>query len=139
MSRIEDDDETDGEFEIGLDLKYGVTTNLIADLTFNTDFAQVEADEEEVNLTRYSLFFPEKRPFFLEGAGLFEFGVPRPSFRRPPPFLLFYSRRIGIEDGYPIPIMGGGKITGKMGPYGVGLLNVFTDEFHTDKSITDPR
>ena len=138
VTRIEDDDETDGEFEIGLDLKYGVTTNLIADLTFNTDFAQVEADEEEVNLTRYSLFFPEKRPFFLEGAGLFEFGVPRPSFRRPPPFLLFYSRRIGIEDGYPIPIMGGGKITGKMGPYGVGLLNVFTDEFHTDKSITAP-
>ena len=138
VSRVEEDDETDGEFEIGLDLKYGVTTNLIADLTFNTDFAQVEADEEEVNLTRYSLFFPEKRPFFLEGAGLFEFGVPRPSFRRPPPFLLFYSRRIGIEDGYPIPIMGGGKITGKMGPYGVGLLNVFTDEFHTDKSITDP-
>ena len=138
VSRVEEDDKTDGEFEIGLDLKYGVTTNLIADLTYNTDFAQVEADEEEVNLTRYSLFFPEKRPFFLEGAGLFEFGVPRPSFRRPPPFLLFYSRRIGIEDGYPIPIMGGGKITGKMGPYGVGLLNVFTDEFHTDKSITAP-
>ena len=137
LSRAEDD-ETSGEFEIGLDLKYGVTTNLIADLTFNTDFAQVEADEEQVNLTRYSLFFPEKRPFFLEGAGLFEFGVPRPSFRRPPPFLLFYSRRIGIEEGHPIPILGGGKITGKMGPYGVGLLNVFTNEFHTDESVTDP-
>ena len=137
LSRDEDD-ETSGEFEIGLDLKYGVTTNLIADLTFNTDFAQVEADEEQVNLTRYNLFFPEKRPFFLEGAGLFEFGVPRPSFRRPPPFLLFYSRRIGIEEGRPIPILGGGKITGKMGPYGVGLLNVFTNEFHTDESVTDP-
>ncbi len=138
LSRVEDDDETNGEFEIGLDLKYGLTTNLIADLTFNTDFAQVEADEEQVNLTRFSLFFPEKRPFFLEGAGLFDFGVPRPSFRRPPPLLLFYSRRIGIEDGHAIPILGGGKITGKMGPYGIGLLNVFTNEFHTDESITDP-
>ncbi len=134
LSRTEADG-TDGGVEMGLDLKYGVTTNLIADLTYNTDFAQVEADEEQVNLTRYSLFFPEKRPFFLEGAGLFEFGVPRPSFRRPPPFLLFYSRRIGIEDEHPIPIIGGGKLTGKMGPYGVGLLNVYTDEFH-DK--TDP-
>ncbi len=138
LSRIEEDDKTDGEFEVGLDLKYGLTTNLIADLTFNTDFAQVEADEEQVNLTRFSLFFPEKRPFFLEGAGLFDFGVPRPSFRRPPPLLLFYSRRIGIEEEHPIPIIGGGKITGKMGPYGVGLLNVFTNEFHTDESITDP-
>ncbi len=138
VSRVEEDDETDGEFEMGLDLKYGVTTNLIADLTLNTDFAQVEADEEQVNLTRFSLFFPEKRPFFLEGAGLFDFGVPRPSFRRPPPLLLFYSRRIGIEEGHAIPIIGGGKITGKMGPYGVGLLNVFTNEFHTDELITDP-
>lgn len=138
LSRIEEDDKTDGEFEVGLDLKYGLTTNLIADLTLNTDFAQVEADEEQVNLTRFSLFFPEKRPFFLEGAGLFDFGVPRPSFRRPPPLLLFYSRRIGIEEESPIPIIGGGKITGKMGPYGVGLLNVFTNEFHTDESITDP-
>ena len=138
VSRIEADDKTDGEFEVGLDLKYGLTTNLIADLTLNTDFAQVEADEEQVNLTRFSLFFPEKRPFFLEGAGLFDFGVPRPSFRRPPPLLLFYSRRIGIEEEQAIPILGGGKITGKMGPYGVGLLNVFTNEFHTDESITDP-
>ena len=138
VSRIAEDDTTDGEFEVGLDVKYGLTTNLIADLTFNTDFAQVEADEEQVNLTRFSLFFPEKRPFFLEGAGLFDFGVPRPSFRRPPPLLLFYSRRIGIEEGHPIPIIGGGKITGKMGPYGVGLLNVFTNDFHTDESVTDP-
>ncbi len=138
VNRTEAEDKTEGEFEVGFDLKYGLTTNLIADLTFNTDFAQVEADEEQVNLTRFSLFFPEKRPFFLEGAGLFDFGVPRASFRRPPPLLLFYSRRIGIEEESPIPIIGGGKITGKMGPYGVGLLNVFTNEFHTDESITDP-
>ena len=134
----EDDKETKGVFEAGLDLKYGITHNLTADLTLNTDFAQVEADEEQVNLTRFSLFFPEKRPFFLEGAGLFEIGIPRPSFRRPPPLLLFYSRRIGIEEGHAIPVIGGGKVTGKIGSYGVGLLNVLTDEFHTDESVTDP-
>ena len=138
VSRIEEDDDTDGEFELGLDVKYGLTSNLIADLTFNTDFAQVEADQEKVNLTRFSLFFPEKRPFFLEGAGLFDFGIPRTSFRRPPPLLLFYSRRIGLAEGHSVPIVTGGKITGKMGPYGIGLLNVFTDEFHTDESVTDP-
>ena len=138
VSRAEEGDDTDGEFDVGLDLKYGLTSNLIADLTINTDFAQVEADEEQVNLTRFSLFFPEKRPFFLEGAGLFDVGIPRTSFRRPPPLLLFYSRRIGIEEGRAIPILGGGKITGKMGSYGVGLLNVLTDEFHTDESVTDP-
>jgi hypothetical protein len=135
MSRTEENGDTDGVFDIGLDLKYGINSNLTADLTFNTDFAQVEADEEQVNLTRFSLFFPEKRPFFLEGAGLFDFGIGRTSFRRPPPLLLFYSRRIGLEEGRAIPILTGGKITGKMGPYGVGMLNVLTNEFHDD---TDP-
>ena len=138
VSRIEAEDDTNGEFELGLDAKYGITSNLTADLTFNTDFAQVEADEEQVNLTRFSLFFPEKRPFFLEGAGLFDFGIPRTSFRRPPPLLLFYSRRIGLAEGHAVPIITGGKITGKVGPYGIGLLNVFTDKFHTDASVTDP-
>ena len=136
MSRTEGDTaDTDGVFDIGLDLKYGINSNLTADLTFNTDFAQVEADEEQVNLSRFSLFFPEKRPFFLEGAGLFDFGIGRSSFRRPPPLLLFYSRRIGLEEGRSIPIITGGKITGKMGPYGIGMLNVLTNEFHDE---TDP-
>ncbi len=137
VNRIEGDEGIDSKFDIGLDLKYGLTSNLTADLTLNTDFAQVEADQEQVNLTRFSLYFPEKRPFFLEGAGLFDFGIPRPSFFNPPPLLLFYSRRIGLEEGYAIPIMGGSKITGKVGPYGIGLLNVLTDEFHTDPSVTD--
>ena len=137
VSRTAEDEGTDGKFDAGLDFKYGLTSNLTADLTLNTDFAQVEADQEQVNLTRFNLFFPEKRPFFLEGAGLFDFGIPRPSFFRPPPLLLFYSRRIGLEEGHAIPIIGGGKITGKVGPYGVGLLNVLTDEFHTDPSVTD--
>ena len=137
LSRIEADEDTDGVLDYGVDLKYGITSNLTADLTYRTDFAQVEADQEQVNLTRFSLYFPEKRPFFLEGAGLFDFGIPRPSFFSPPPLLLFYSRRIGLEEGYAIPIIGGGKITGKVGPYGVGLLNVLTDDFRTDPSVTD--
>ncbi len=135
VNRIEEEKKTDGVFDIGLDLKYGITSNLTADVTFNTDFAQVEADQEQVNLTRFSLFFPEKRPFFLEGAGLFDFGIPRTSFRRPPPLLLFYSRRIGLAEGRAIPIISGGKITGKAGPYGIGMLNVFTNKYLDE---TDP-
>ncbi|MFQ6039911.1 MAG: DUF5916 domain-containing protein [Candidatus Poribacteria bacterium] len=133
----ESETEVNHVFDIGLDVKYGITSNLTGDLTFNTDFAQVEADEERVNLTRFSLFFPEKRPFFLEGAGMFDFGIPRTSFRRPPPLLLFYSRRIGLEEGHAVPIITGGKMTGKIGSYNVGLLNVLTDELHTDESVTD--
>ena len=140
ITQISDDDatlQTTREFKLGFDAKYGITSNLTADATFNTDFAQVEADEEQVNLTRFSLFFPEKRPFFLEGAGLFDFGVPRTSFRRPPPMLLFYSRRIGLAEGNAIPIIFGGKTSGKIGSYGVGFLNVLTDKFH-DSAEDDP-
>ena len=124
---------TEGVFDAGLDLKYSLTPNLTADLTFNTDFAQVEADQEQVNLTRFSLFFPEQRPFFLEGASIFDVGIPRPSFRRPPPLLLFYSRRIGLAKGRAIPILAGGKMTGKVGPYGIGILNVLTNAFRDDE------
>ena len=135
----ETENDTEGVFEAGLDLKYGVTPNLTADLTFNTDFAQVEADQEQVNLTRFSLFFPEQRPFFLEGASIFDVGIPRPSFNRPPPLLLFYSRRIGLTEVTPrvwkqIPILGGGKMTGKIGPYGIGILNVLTNKFEDDET-----
>ena len=130
--------ETDGKFKMGVDVKYGITSNLTADVTYNTDFAQVEADEEQVNLTRFSLFFPEKRPFFLEGAGLFDFGIPRSSYRRPPPMLLFYSRRIGLAEGNAIPIIFGGKTSGKIGSYGVGFLNVLTDKFHDTNTEDDP-
>ncbi len=129
--------QTAREFKVGFDAKYGITSNLIADFTYNTDFAQVEADEEQVNLSRFSLFFPEKRPFFLEGAGLFDMGVPRSSFRRPPPLLLFYSRRIGLAEGSAIPIIVGGKATGKIGAYGVGILNVLTDEFYHETDDAD--
>ena len=136
MSSVPETEETHGVFEAGLDLKYGLTPNLTADLTFNTDFAQVEADQEQVNLTRFSLFFPEQRPFFLEGASIFDVGIPRTSFRRPPPLLLFYSRRIGLAEERAIPLLGGGKVTGKIGPYGIGILNVLADKFEDDGTET---
>ena len=131
------EEKTNEVLEGGLDLKYGVTPNLTADLTVNTDFAQVEADQEQVNLTRFDLFFPEQRPFFLEGASIFDVGIPRPSFHRPPPLLLFYSRRIGLASERAIPTLAGGKMTGKVGPYNIGLLNVLTDKFEDDESRTD--
>ena len=121
--------------DIGLDVKYGITANLTADITLNTDFAQVEVDEQQVNLTRFSLFFPEKRDFFLEGRGVFDFGQggsggfrgggggSRGGGDRP---TLFYSRRIGLERGQVVPIQAGGRITGKVGPFNVGLVNIQT-------------
>ena len=107
--------------DIGLDVKWGVRADLTLDLTVNTDFAQVEADEQQVNLTRFPLFFPEKRPFFLENAQLFELGQPRTVD-------LFFSRTIGLSAaGQPIDIIGGGRLSGKLGGYNVGFLNMQTD------------
>ena len=124
--------------DAGVDIKYGVTEGLTADLTYNTDFAQVEVDEQQVNLTRFSLFFPEKREFFLEGQGIFDFGAglsrnPINYYFRGDRFggdapVLFFSRRIGLDDGRTVPIQGGGRLTGKVGPYSVGLLNVQTGQ-----------
>ena len=135
-------DEASGD--VGLDVKYGITQNLTADFTWNTDFAQVEVDERQVNLTRFPLFFPEKREFFLEGRGIFGFarggvtGGPRPPGGGGPGGgifgdvntpQLFYSRRIGLEraaDGVSrvVPIVGGARVTGKVGPFDVGALNL---------------
>lgn len=121
--------ENQGVFDAGLDIKFALTRNLIADLTLNTDFAQVEADQEQVNLTRFSLFFPEKRDFFLEGAGVFRVGSSstRGGGERGSD-LLFYSRRIGLAGGRQVPILAGAKITGNLGGFEVGVLNVLTDE-----------
>jgi hypothetical protein len=119
--------DTDWGSEFGADAKIGLTPGLNLDLTYNTDFAQVEADEHQVNLTRFSLFFPEKRPFFLENAGLFAVGIPRAGSDLG--LDLFYSRKIGIgENGQPIPIIGGGRLTGSVGGVSVGLLSLQTDE-----------
>jgi hypothetical protein len=102
--------------EFGFDLKYSITPSLTLDATYNTDFAQVEVDEQQVNLDRFNLFFPEKRPFFLENAGQFTVGNPQE-------VELFFSRRIGIADGTPVPIDGGLRLSGKVGgTTNVGLL-----------------
>jgi opacity protein-like surface antigen len=112
--------------EIGLDLKSELRPGLVMDLTLNTDFAQVEVDEVQVNLTRFSLFFPEKRDFFLENAGMFDLGFG--GGYGPPPYKLFFSRRIGIGADGPIPIIGGGRLTGRVGDQTVGFMNVITAE-----------
>jgi hypothetical protein len=113
--------------EIGVDVKYGLTQNLTADFTYNTDFAQVEADEQQVNLTRFSLFFPEKREFFLENRGLFGFGGVDTGSGGDTP-ILFYSRRIGFDLGREAPIEAGGRITGKVGRFSLGMLNIGTGD-----------
>lgn len=113
--------------DLGLDLKYRLTSNLTADITINTDFAQVEADQEQFNMTRFSLFFPEKRGFFLEGADIFRAGERYRPYE-PPSTLFFFSRTIGLsEDGREIPVIGGIRITGKTGSYDLGILNVLTN------------
>jgi Domain of unknown function (DUF5916)/Carbohydrate family 9 binding domain-like len=115
---------------VGLDVKYGVTQNLTADFTYNTDFAQVEADEQQVNLTRFSVFFPEKREFFLENQGTFAFGGAAAggfSAANSDVPILFYSRRIGLDDGRQVPIIGGARLTGRVGRYTVGLIDMQTD------------
>ena len=118
----------DGFWDAGLDIRYGVTENLSADLTFNTDFAQVEVDEQQVNLTRFQLFFPEKRDFFLEGRGVYDFAAATftagASSRNTP--TLFFSRRIGLDGGVVVPILAGARLTGKVGPANVGALSIQT-------------
>ena len=112
--------------EAGFDVKYGVTKSTTLDFTYNTDFAQVEADEAQVNLTRFSITFPEKRDFFLEGEGAFAFG--RVTGGSGPESLIFYSRRIGLAGGQPLPVIAGGRLTGKAGPWTVGALNIEVDD-----------
>ena len=114
--------ETDTDFEAGADIKYSITPGLTLDLTYNTDFAQVEVDDQQVNLDRFNLFFPEKRAFFLENAGQFTVGSPGEVD-------LFFSRRIGLgDDGSVVPIIGGARLSGKVGNTNVGLLSMFTED-----------
>ena len=113
--KVGGDPDTDVLDDVGLDFKYAITSNMALDLTLNTDFAQVEADNVQINLTRFNLFFPEKREFFLERAGLFTFGKARDTE-------IFFSRRIGINND----IIGGGRLTGQAGPVSVGALSLQT-------------
>ncbi len=118
-----DDLQTKADFDgaTGVDAKFGVTPSLNLDVTYNTDFAQVEVDEQVINLTRFNVRFPEKRPFFLENAGLFAAGKQGVD--------LFFSRRIGIDpSGVEVPIIGGGRLSGKAGAFNVGLLSMQTDD-----------
>lgn len=122
-------DERAGTADLGLDAKVSLGSNLNLDVTLNTDFAQVEADEQQVNLTRFELFFPEQREFFLENAGLFQVGETTRPFE-PPEMFLFFSRRIGLsDDGEIIPILGGARITGKLGATDVGAFHIRQQEF----------
>jgi hypothetical protein len=123
--------------DAGFDVKYSLTNSLVADVTFRTDFAQVEEDQQQVNLTRFSLFFPEKRDFFLEGQGLFSFaggqggrggggGGPTP--------VVFYTRRIGLGPSGEVPIIAGGRVAGRAGKFGIGLLSIQTESGESDAS-----
>ena len=107
------------KFDAGLDFKYGLTKNLTLDLTVNTDFAQIEADEQQINLTRFSLFFPEKRPFFFEKSDVFDFDLMGGN-------KLFYSRRIGLHKGKAVRILGGARLTGRVGDWDIGALDMQT-------------
>ncbi len=125
-----EDRGTNGDF--GVDVKFGVTPGLALDLTYRTDFAQIEVDREQVNLTRFPLFFPEKRDFFVENSGTFAFGDQSERSYRTGVSLrdltLFHSRRIGLRgSGEPIPIVGGGRLTGRAGGFELGLLNMQTE------------
>ena len=121
--------ETELDVDGWVDIKYGITPGITLDLSLNTDFSQVEADRPQVNLTRFSLFFPERREFFLENASVFEFGDQSAQGQRSGAssrdFTLFHSRRIGLSTARaPLLIFGGGRISGTAGPVSLGLLNM---------------
>lgn len=120
VDTFEDTSETRQEF--GGDAKWGVTSGLTADFTVNTDFAQEEVDVQQINFTRFSLFFPEKRQFFLEGERMFQFGIRREAE-------MVFTRRIGLSAlGEAVPIIAGARLSGRQGPYTVGAMNIQTDE-----------
>ncbi len=112
----------DFKFEPGLDIKYGINPNTVLDLTVNTDFAQVEADDQQFNTTRFSLFFPEKRKFFLERSSIFDFSMGGRNN-------LFYSRRIGLYEGDPVRIWGGARLNSRIKDWDLGVLNLQTASF----------
>ena len=124
---------------VGADAKYGVTKGLTLDVTYNTDFAQIEADDTQVNLTRFNLFYPEKREFFLEGQTIFAFGGANAQAQGGGPGevpLLFFSRRIGLDSGQTVPIRAGARLTGRAGRYTLGLMNLQTGAAGSDATTT---
>src|SRR4029078_10731759 len=126
--------------DVGFDAKYGVNGGMHLDVPYNPDFAQVEADEQQVNLTRFSLFFPEKRDFFLENAGQFKMGTGGTFPSTTVETDLFFSRRIGLSDtGQVIPIIGGARLAGKTGRHNVGILDIQTDRAFKRQREHSPR
>ena len=130
---VEDADPTTYKRDVSVDLNYSITSSLRASLSVNTDFAEVEVDQRRVNLTRFPQRFPERRAFFLEGSGVFSFAsrsVPEP----------YFSRRIGLNAGEPIPINYGARLTGQAGPFELGFIQVRTGEFtlHDDDRTVLP-
>ena len=124
------EDDVDFLPDAGFDVKYALTPGLALDLTVNTDFSQVEADQQQINLTRFPLFFPEKREFFLENSNMFQVRRVGQGIRnRGRDLIAFFSRRIGLAQGRVVPILGGGRLTGRAGPYRLGFLSIQSDEF----------
>ncbi len=142
----------DSNAEFGVDAKWGLTQSVVTDFTYNTDFAQVEDDEAQVNLTRFSVQFPEKREFFLEGQGVFNFaggganqggsGIPQAiqpgggGGNNTTP-VLFFSRRIGLQNNQVVPILAGGRLNGRAGGYQLGMLHMRTAELDSAAPATD--
>ena len=128
-------DDVDFLPDAGFDLKYAVTSGLALDVTVNTDFSQVEADQQQINLTRFPLFFPEKREFFLENSTMFQVRRVGQDLRnRGRDLIAFFSRRIGLSQGRVVPILGGGRLTGRAGPYRLGFLSIQTHDFEDNPS-----
>jgi hypothetical protein len=128
---------TTQDFDGGVDLKYSLTPSMTLDGTYRTDFAQVEVDQQQVNLTRFNLFFPEKREFFLENSAIFNFGTGSRNFNNSANLLPFFSRRIGLSStGTPIPIIGGARVSGNATGNDVGVLAMKTEELGSTPSNT---
>lgn len=129
---------TNRNYDGGFDVKYSVTPSITLDTTYRTDFAQVEVDQQQINLTRFNLFFPEKRDFFLENQGIFTFGPafgPGGSSSVAGNVVPFFSRRIGLSAaGTPIPIVGGARVSGQIGRYDLGVLTMKTEETDLTRS-----
>lgn len=125
---------TSTKFETSLDASQRIGPNVLATLTVNTDFAETEVDTRQTNLTRFPLFFPEKRTFFLEGSDIFEFGFGTGSSTVIP----FFSRRVGLFRGNPVPVIAGGKMNGRIGKTAFGGLGIRTDSFGADGVDYDP-
>lgn len=138
---IDRKDPVEADGNAGADVFYRITSNLISSTTVNTDFAETEVDTRQVNLTRFPLFFPEKRGFFLEDAGIFEFGKAGdgpPGGQEGGDLLPFFSRRIGLVEGNEVPLRVGEKLTGKIGRFDVGLLDVQTGALRRDEKLLVP-